>query len=51
MPPAPLTALFDKNKENPKGTNRSKCLIDSYFTCGNLVIKGSEGHIYHPGNK
>lgn len=43
MPPGPLTALFDKNRGNPKGTNRSKCLIDFYFTCGNLIIRGSGG--------
>ena len=43
MPPAPLLALFDKNSGNSKGTNRSKCLIDSYFTSGNLLIRGSRG--------
>ncbi len=51
MPQAPLTAPFDKNRGNPKGTNRSKCLIDSYFTCVNLVIRGWWGSHLSPGEQ
>lgn len=43
MPPAPLTALFVKNRGNTKSANRFKCLIDSYFTCSNLLIRVSKG--------